>query len=410
MSETLLEPSTPPTQAPVKRRKWLRRLGVGFLIASGVLVAALSVLLAMAWEAMGTGPEGARLERIQGSAQWSGDRFENPRPLNSDFWGSFVAMFGGSDYASPSAPLPVVDVDPRMFETPPNSGLRVTWLGHSTLIIEIDGVRLLTDPVWGPRSSPLSFIGPERWYAPRITLDALPSFDAVVISHDHYDHLDHSTIVAMKDWQTTFIVPLGVGAHLEYWGVPVERIVEMDWWEEVDVAGIKVACTPARHASGRHLFDRDRTLWASYAFVGATNRVYFSGDTGMFPEFSEIGAKYGPFDVTMIEVGAYHRTWPDWHMGPEQALQAHALLRGEVFIPIHWGLFDLAMHGWTEPVERTLIAAKRAGVRAAIPRPGESVEPVNATAASERWWPDVPWETATEHPIEATNLGSAAVP
>ena len=230
--------------------------------------------------------------------------------------------------------------------------------------------------------------GPKRWYPPPLALDELPDLDAVVISHDHYDHLDYPTIRAMRSWDTVFVVPLGVAAHLEYWGVPLERIVELDWWERHEVGDLEIVCAPARHASGRVAFDYNATLWAGYALLGGEHRVFFSGDTGMFPGMSEIGERLGPFDLTMIEAGAYGHAWPDWHVGPEQAVRAHQVLRGKVYMPVHWGLFNLAMHGWTEPLERTLVAAQAAGVRAFIPRPGASFEPASVPATKKRWWPE----------------------
>jgi L-ascorbate metabolism protein UlaG (beta-lactamase superfamily) len=237
----------------------------------------------------------------------------------------------------------------------------------------------------------------------------VPPVDAVVISHDHFDHLDMPTIAAMKGWKTTFVVPLGVGAHLEHWGVPAERIVELDWWEATRLGDLELVATPARHASGRSPFSgQNATLWAGFALIGPAHRVYYSGDTGLFPGLADIGARLGPFDLAMIEAGAYGRSWPDWHLGPEQAVQASQLVRAEVLLPVHWGLFNLAYHGWTEPAERVLVAAGRAGVTVTIPRPGQSVEPV-ALPALTRWWPDVPWRTAEEDPIVATKMGALAV-
>jgi L-ascorbate metabolism protein UlaG (beta-lactamase superfamily) len=166
-------------------------------------------------------------------------------------------------------------------------------------------------------------------------------------------------------------------------------------------------CTPARHASGRTLLDRDGTLWAGYALVGSTRRAYYSGDTGLFPALDEIGAKLGPFDVTMIEVGQYNRAWPDWHIGPEQAVRAHGMLRGRVMLPIHWGLLTLAMHGWTEPIERAFAAGKLAGATLVTPRPGQSIEP-EALPPPERWWPPLPWKTAAEDPIVSTKMDPEA--
>jgi L-ascorbate metabolism protein UlaG (beta-lactamase superfamily) len=260
---------------------------------------------------------------------------------------------------------------------------------------------VLTDPVWGERTSPLTWLGPRRWYAPPVALADLPVPDAVLISHDHYDHLDEPTITALRGWATTFVVPLGVGAHLEYWGVPGARIVELDWWEEHRVGDLRLVATPARHASGRAVYDGNETLWAGYALVGPAHRVYFSGDTGLFPAMAEIGARLGPFDVTLVESGAYDPAWPDWHLGPEQAVRAHTMVRGELLVPIHWGLFDLAYHGWTEPVERVVVEAVRRRVRVAVPRPGQSIE---ADASLERWWPAVPWRTAAERPVIATQV------
>ena len=235
------------------------------------------------------------------------------------------------------------------------------------------------------------------------TVDQTPSIDAVVLSHDHYDHLDYPTIAAIADWDTTFVAPLGVGAHLVYWGVPEDRVVELDWWERHAIGGLELVCTPARHASGRTLFDFNATLWAGWAILGLEHRAFFSGDTGLFPAMRDIGDRLGPFDLTMIEAGAYGRSWPDWHLGPEQAVLAHQLVRGAVMLPVHWGLFDLAYHGWTEPIERVLVAAEAAGVTVLTPRPGESVQP-RAPPALQRWWPEVPWQTAGQAPIVATGM------
>lgn len=374
--------------------RWLARAALVVLLG-GVL------LVATAWRAFGKRPVGERLQRMEASAQWDGGGFENPQPLRNDAWGMVTGATEGSKYAAPSGAVPVEAVSGARFRTAPATGLRVTWLGHSTQLIEIDGLRILTDPVWGPRASPWSYLGPERWYDPPLPLDELPTLDAVVISHDHYDHLDMPTITALAATNTKFLVPLGVGAHLEYWGVAPERIVEMDWWERHRIGEAEIVCTPARHASGRMGIDQDRTLWAGWAVLGPEHRAFFSGDTGLFDGMREIGARLGPFDVTMVEVGAYDRSWPDWHIGPEQAVLAHQWLRGDVFLPVHWGLFDLALHGWTEPAERTVAAAEAAGVRYAIPKPGQSIEPTEPMTLT-KWWPEVPWRTAEEHPIVST--------
>ena len=267
---------------------------------------------------------------MERSPQWKEGHFENPQPLSNDFWGALAAMRSISPNVSPRSSLGVMPISPGRFDKTPRSGLRITWFGHSSALIELDGVRILTDPVWSERPSPFAWIGPRRWFAPPIALAHLPTPHAVIISHDHYDHLDHRTMIAMRRWKTTFIVPLGVWVHLVYWGISESRIVEVDWWQRVPVKGIKIVATPARHVSGRHLFDQGATLWSGYAIIGPTHRAYFSGDTGLFPAMHIIGERLGPFDVTIIESGQYHRTWPDWHIGPEQAVRAHRMVRGRV--------------------------------------------------------------------------------
>lgn len=386
-----------------RARRILRRLlkvaaaGIVLLLVLGLVV------IVQGWTAFGQAPQGERLARMQQSPQWSDGTFDNPQPLWNDTWGMLTEALDSSAHASPVEPIPVIEVDGTRFSQPPESGLRITWLGHSTLLIEIEGHLILTDPIWGERTSPLTWIGPQRWYAPPLPLSEVPDLDAVVISHDHYDHLDYPTIVAMKDWDTTFIAPLGVGAHLAYWGVPEERIVELDWWDEHMLGDLRLVATPARHASGRHLLDQDRTLWAGYALIGASHRVFFSGDTGLFPGMTEIGDRLGPFDVAMIEVGAYGQAWPDWHLGPEQAVRAQQMLQGRLLLPVHWGLFDLAYHGWTEPIERVLVAAQEAGTAVVTPRPGEAIEPA-APPPVLAWWPEVPWRSARDYPIIATKV------
>lgn len=353
------------------------------------------------WSAFGRSADGERLGWMRASAQWDGDGFENPQPLWNDIWGSIFADSVANQ--APAAMVPVEWVDGRRFASPPSSGLRVTWLGHSTTLIELGSTRVLTDPVWGERSSPVDWVGPQRWYAPPLRLEDVPPVDVVLISHDHYDHLDQPTIAAIRDWDCLFVAPLGVGAHLEYWGVPPERIVEVDWWDEVSAGGITIHATPARHASGRTLFDQNDTLWAGYAIVSSQYSVYFSGDTGLFPDMKSIGERLGPFDLAMIEVGAYDQAWPDWHSGPEQAVKANEWVRAELLLPIHWGLFDLSNHGWTEPMERVLVEAQRRDVRVVSPRPGGSVEPAKVQGP-QRWWPEVEWRSASEYPIVATKV------
>ncbi len=372
----------------------------------------------MVVQALGARATGVRLERMQQSPQWRRGHFDDviPRAGSSVYaylrrqigWAAMTDwLFGGSKHRVPTAAVPPQSHAPGQFEAAPETGLRVTWLGHSTSLVELDGKRVLVDPVWGPYAGPGKFMGQRRFFPPPLPLTELPEIDVVVISHDHYDHLDYPTIRQLAHTRASFVAPLGVGAHLEAWGVAADRIFELDWWEQQVLSGLTFVATPARHFSGRGVMDLEQTLWASWAILGSRQRVFYSGDTGMFPGLREIGARFGPFDVTLIEAGGYNRHWADIHLGPEQAVQAHRMLRGKIMLPVHWGLFDLAMHGWTEPIERVLAAAHALDVQVATPRLGESFEPAVAVPA-ERWWPALPWQTAEDAPIVSTGIANAA--
>ena len=286
--------------------------------------------------------------------------------------------------SQPKQPIPMA-APPLRSGTEP---LAVTWLGHATALVEIDGHRLLTDPVWSQRCSPSRALGPQRLHPPPLPIESLPALDAVLISHDHYDHLDMHTVRALARTQRApFITPLGVGAHLREWGIPASRVVELDWNASVQIGELRLACTPARHLSGRFL-SRNNTLWASFAVVGPEHRVYFGGDTGYTGSFSDIGTEHGPFDLTVLPIGAYNKSWPDIHMNPEEALRAHRDLNGDnsgVLMPIHWATFRLAPHPWAEPAERLTEAAAAEGVEIAVPKPGGRVV-VGRVPKVEHWW------------------------
>lgn len=376
----------------------------------GLCVFTILVLMG-ACSAFGASPTGDRLDRMQASPQYAGEgSFGNTLPMTEDSWGvtellEIMRDWGtGFGTRTPDEPVPVEVLAADDFAHPATD-LTVRWLGHSTLLIEIEGKRILTDPIWSQRASPFQWAGPGRFYPPLVNIDDLLPLDAVVISHDHYDHLDQATVVALKD-RVDFYVPLGVGAHLERWGVSSARIHELDWWESADIGGIELVCTPARHFSGRSLTDRNRTLWASWSIIGERRRVYFGGDSGLFPELSEIGDRLGPFDMTMLDTGAYSSRWPDVHMGPEQAVIAHRALRGDVLLPIHWGMFNLAFHHWVEPIERMRALAETEGVRIAQPRPGALVD-IRAPLPVDRWWPDATWRTAEEYPVRSSHIDEA---
>ncbi|MFF4118133.1 MBL fold metallo-hydrolase [Streptomyces sp. NPDC001714] len=349
--------------------------------------------------AFGVDPGGERLARIQGSPHFKDGVFQNPggttrmRPSGSML--EFAKTYFEKEQRARRAPRGTVPVHPTTvadLAVPAATGLRVTWMGHSSVLAEIDGHRVLFDPVWGDRCSPFPFAGPKRLHPVPLPLAALGPVDVVVISHDHYDHLDLPTIKALAGTDTVFAVPLGVGAHLEHWGVPADRLRELDWHEETKVGGLTLTATPARHFCGRGLRNTQHTLWASWAVAGEEHRIYHSGDTGYFDGFKDIGADHGPFDVTMIQIGAYSEFWPDIHMTPQEGMRAHLDLQGGqphgVLLPIHWGTFNLAPHAWAEPGEWTKDAGDEAGQAVALPRPGEPFEPSGKLPA-DPWWRSV---------------------
>lgn len=343
-------------------------------------------------KSFGHRPEGARLERIKASALWAGERFRNVHAILPGLRDPNAAMpslgdfLCGGERRVPPAPLPSMDPLDAWLK-PPGSGLRATWLGHSTVLLEIGGLRVLTDPVWGKRASPSSLAGPKRFQPVPVPLRAMPPVDLVLISHDHYDHLDYPTIRQLRSISAPFVTSLGVGAHLESWGVPPANIIELDWWQSYTLpnADLTVTAAPSQHFSGRTPNSRNSTLWSSLVIRSQRHTVFFSGDTGLTTEYRSIRERLGPFDLVMLEVGAFHPAWGDMHLGPENALQAHALLGGGAFLPIHWGTFALAMHAWDQPAERLLELGSQAGAHLLLPRLGEPAEPAHARAP-EPWW------------------------
>ena len=249
---------------------------------------------------------------------------------------------------------------------------QVVWLGHSTSLIRMNGKTMMTDPVLSNRASPFPFAGPKRLISKlSIAVDTLPHIDVVLISHNHYDHLDYSTIRKLRHKTTKFFVPLGVAAHLRTWGVREDQIIELDWWDEATFEDLTFACTPSRHFSGRTLTDRFKTLWCSWVIHSEDTQLFFSGDTGYGPHFKQIGKKYGPFDVTLMECGQYNTHWGNIHMMPEQTIMAHQDLKGRHLLPVHWGAFSLALHAWTEPIKRVKKAAEAAHVDITTPKLGQ---------------------------------------
>ncbi len=289
----------------------------------------------------------------------------------------------------PAKPLGPFVTDPRVYAVPPASGLRVTWFGHSSLLVEIDGTRVLIDPVWDPRASPFPWMGPRRFYPPTVALDTLPPLDYVLISHDHYDHLGAQTVrqLATLQPQTHWVTSLGVGRRLRGFGVTPSQITELDWTESLTEGGFSLTAWPARHFSGRGLGDRFKSLWSSFVLQGPRHRVYYGADSGPWDGFAEIAARYDGFDLTMLEVGASSPFWPQIHLGPDAAVDAFKSMgaRG-LLMPIHWGLFNLALHGWRQPMERLAELAQQQELKLWSPRPGEPTEVVPTEALWSSWW------------------------
>ncbi len=344
-------------------------------------------------------------------------KFRNAKPRQSLGFVKTVkvlwtAATGKDADTVPSAPIPVYPVLRNDLLAAPDASL---WrLGHSTMLLKLDGRFWLTDPVFSERASPFQFMGPRRFHAPPISIDELPPIEGVVLSHDHYDHLDYGAIQKLAPKVAHFITPLGVGDRLIEWGVPEAKVQQLDWWQSTTVGTLELTATPAQHFSGRGLGDSDRTLWASWVLRSTAGpdgadglRVFFSGDTGYFDGFKAIGERFGPFDLTMVETGAYNQDWPDVHMQPEQSLQAHLDLKGRYLMPIHNGTFDLSMHPWTEPFERITTLAEAAQVPLVAPVMGERIQ-LRQPALSRHWWRTVqaPQPSAAQAP--APVLGAQA--
>lgn len=340
-------------------------------------------------------------------AEQKGRKYLNPVPTTTGGLSLILKVLplylSNREEAEPNPPLPAFRTDPAAWATPPAGGLRVTWFGHSGFLIELDGLRILVDPVWEERASPVQFFGPKRFFPPTLSLEDLPPIDCVLVSHDHYDHLGAQTIRRLSLLNATararWVTSAGVGKRLRKFGVPDGHITELDWTQSVEVAGadlgpsVTITSMPARHFSGRGLIDRYSTLWASFVLEGPKHRVYFGADSGYWPGFGEIARRFGRFDLVMLEVGAFHPLWAQIHMGPDGAAKSWGDIAAAVgrenaglLMPIHWGLFNLALHGWRWPVERIEELASAEGIPLWLPEPGRPTEVVPATPLRSGWW------------------------
>ncbi|QYK06079.1 MBL fold metallo-hydrolase [Shewanella zhangzhouensis] len=314
-------------------------------------------------------------------------RFRNSHKVYGAGLGDLVGIIKAYLGAKRTAPSPksAVPLEPITQAELARPQARLYRLGHSTVLMYLDGKWLLTDPVFSERASPFQWVGPKRFHPSPIAIEALPDIDGVILSHDHYDHLDSAAIKALAGRVKHFYMPLGVGKRLIRLGIDKARITELDWWQSAQLGTIELTATPAQHFSGRGLFDRDSTLWAGWAMRGKQARVFFSGDSGYFPGFAEIGERLGPFDMTLMETGAYNELWRDIHMMPEESLQAHLDVKGQVMVPIHNGTFDLALHDWYEPLEQIRALAWDRSVKIATPIFGEALS-LTLPGSGSDWW------------------------
>ena len=352
------------------------------------LMIVVGMLFAQSCSSAKYSTEDIKMEKINDAERYKENKFLNYTPSPEMNFVKMLPMmwdfmFTDND-RKPTMELPTQKVDISEITNVKSDELKVTWIGHSSQIINIDGKLILADPVFDNKTV---FMGPSRYNGDvPLNLEDLPEIDVVIISHNHYDHLNVSTLEKLHPKVKRFLTPLMVGAELEKAGVPREKITELNWWDEVQIDdGFMIAFTPAQHFSGRGLFDRDETLWGSYVLQGPKHKVYFSGDSGYFKGFKEIGEKYGPFDITLLECGAYNKKWHYVHMMPEETAQAHVDLKGKFLQPMHWGTFDLALHAWYDPIVRVSKAADSLEIKLSTPIVGETIT-IDENLTTNRWW------------------------
>jgi len=347
-----------------------------YILMVGVVISMVSQLFNSNSSAQTRSPLSLASDQHSPVAVTKGGSLEQARIM----WNFF---FNKPANTRPAGIIPVQLMTRQQLLAAPNN--TVYRLGHSTVLMKLNNLFWITDPMFSDRASPVQWAGPERFHTPPISIDELPPIKGVIISHDHYDHLDHGSIMKLAEKTEYFLTPLGVGDLLVDWGVPQAKVKQLDWWQQIEAGGIRFVATPARHFSGRGLFGKNQTQWASWAILAADQRVFFSGDSGYFDGFKQIGEKYGPFDLTLLETGAYNANWPEVHMHPEESIQAHIDLKGRYLLPIHNGTFDLSMHSWHEPFDRIATLGKAHGIPVVTPVMGEAVS-TRATTDSQPWW------------------------
>ncbi len=363
---------------------------IGFGIFIGVVVVVAFLFVNFSPEFGGKATKEQLLEYAK-SKNYKDGKFVNRGNVKIAMSGGDMLKAIGQMFESNSNSRPQNDIKVRKIDSlniaEYKAQTRLIWFGHSAFLLQIKNKNILIDPMFGDVPAPNPMLGGKRFSAELpIAIEKLPQIDAVLISHDHYDHLDYGSIQKLKDKAGKFYTPLGVGVHLEEWGIEKERIVELDWWQDANFGDLNFRSTPAQHFSGRGLTDREKTFWCSWIIKSDTENIFFSGDSGYAPHFKEIGEKYGPIDFAMMECGQYNKLWPEVHMFPEETAQAAADIRAKKMMPIHWGAFKLAPHAWTDPVERVSKRAKELNVELITPEIGTPIVLENLSMASSTWW------------------------
>ncbi len=371
--------------------KFLKMILISIISIVALVVLGAFIFIKVSPE-FGGKPNQEQIKRYSASPNFNGGKFSNAIPTNMDmsFSETVSVMYEflkGAPGRSPAQPLPLQKIDSLDIVQKPDTLTRLTWFGHSAFLLEIEGKNILIDPMFGQVPAPHPMLGSKRFNDELpIAIEKLPHIDAVVFSHDHYDHLDYGSVQKLKSKVDKFYVPLGVDAHLESWGIASEKITAVDWWQSIEHDGLTLISTPARHFSGRGVTDRFNTLWCSWVIKSSDKSIYFSGDSGYGSHFREIGEKYGPFDFAMMECGQYNEKWHDIHMMPEETAQAAVDINAKVMMPIHWAAFRLAMHSWTDPVERVTKKAAELGMPITTPIIGKPLVIEGNNYPTEVWW------------------------
>lgn len=366
----------------------LKMIGLSIAVVIILLVITLTLFLNLSPQ-FGKGTTKQQRELFALLDNFQNGQFKNQHlsPMNVNYWKILKELTKSAPNRNPIKNIIVQKIDSINIKNHNNGNTQLTWFGHSAFLLEMNGKKILIDPMLGEVPAPIPILGPKRYSKELpIEIDKLPFIDAIVLSHDHYDHLDYESIQKLKGKVGQYFVPLGLGNHLIEWGIAKEKITELNWWKRVDFDDISLVCTPARHFSGRGLFDRATTLWCSWVIEGKNDNVFFSGDSGYDTHFKEIGDKYGPFDIALMECGQYNEDWKLLHMMPEEAVQASLDLKSKLVLPIHWGGFTLAFHDWNDPIERILSKAAEVNMSVTTPKIGEQVIVRDSIFPTEKWW------------------------